>query len=178
MIHQAPASCVALPGRELRIETFWNHGTAMTWTIHQRLSRLAIRWATLLAVVASPVLAQSSCSTTLTPTNSIKPSVASGYQAALVATGLTKPRSIQFDSSGNLLVVEAGKGISSHQLQDDGGICVSVKSSKDVVGGAGGVGVCEFLIPWVTTPADFHMNTAQSRHSFITGWPDFVRLGP
>lgn len=148
----------------------------MTWTIHQRLPRLAIRWATLLAVVASPVIAQSSCSTSLTPTNSIKPSVASGYQAALVATGLTKPRSLQFDSSGNLLVVEAGKGISSHQLQDDGGICVSVKSSKDVVGGAGGVGVCD-TAPWVTAPADSNMNTAQPWHSFITRWPDFVRLG-
>ena len=148
----------------------------MTWTIHQRLPRLAIRWATLLAIVASPVLAQSSCSTSLTPTNSIKPSVASGYQAALVATGLTKPRSLQFDRSGNLLVVEAGKGISSHQLQDDGGICVSVKSSRDVVGGAGGVGVCDSA-PWVTNPADFHMNSAQPWHSFITGWPDSVRLG-
>lgn len=148
----------------------------MTWTIHQRLPWLAIHWAPLLAIVASPVLAQSSCSTSLTPTNAIKPSVASGYQAALVATGLTKPRSLQFDSSGNLLVVEAGKGISIHQLQDDGGICVSVKSSKDVVGGVGGVGVCGFA-PWVMTPADFHMNTAQPWHSFITGWPDFVRLG-
>ena len=67
--------------------------------------------------------------------------MASGYQAALVATGLSKPRSIQFDSSGNLLVVQAGKGISSIQLQDNGGVCVGVKSQKDVVGGAGGVGV-------------------------------------
>lgn len=150
----------------------------MTWAIHERLPRLAIRFATLLAIVAPPVLSQSSCSTSLSPTNSIKPSVASGYQAALVATGLTKPRSIQFDSSGNLLVVEAGKGISSHQLQDDGGICVSVKSSKDVVGGAGGVGVCD-LSPRVTsttTPADFNLNVAQSWHSFITGWPDIICL--
>ena len=75
----------------------------------------------------------SSCSTILTPTNSIKPSVASGYQAALVATGLTDPRSIEFDSSGNLLVVQAGSGVASLQLQDDGGTCVSVKSKKTVV---------------------------------------------
>ena len=75
----------------------------------------------------------SDCSTTLTPTNSIKPSVASGYQAALVATGLTKPRSIEFDSSGNLLVVQSGAGIESLQFEDNGGICISVKSRKTVV---------------------------------------------
>ena len=75
----------------------------------------------------------SSCSTTLTPTNSIKPSVASGYAAALVATGLTKPRSIEFDRSGNLLVVQAGAGVESLQLQDAGGTCITVKSKKTVV---------------------------------------------
>ena len=63
--------------------------------------------------------------------------MASGYQAALVATGLTKPRSIQFDGSGNLLVVQAGSGIESLQLQDNGGTCVSVKSKKTVVSSSG-----------------------------------------
>ena len=75
----------------------------------------------------------SSCSSTLTPTHSIKPSIASGYRAALVATGLTDPRSIEFDSAGNLLVVQAGAGIESLQLQDDGGACVSVKSQRTLV---------------------------------------------
>lgn len=50
-----------------------------------------------------------------------------------MATGLTDPRSIEFDSAGNLLVVQAGAGIESLQLQDDGGICVSVKSKKTLV---------------------------------------------
>jgi glucose/arabinose dehydrogenase len=91
--------------------------------------------AVLLASFTIPALGQSAsgCSTTLTPTNSIKPSVASGYQAALVATGLTHPRSIEFDSSGNLLVIQSGAGIESLQLQDNGGTCVSVKSKKTVV---------------------------------------------
>ena len=91
--------------------------------------------AVLLSSVIVPVVGQSSssCSTTLTPTNSIKPSVASGYRAALVATGLTDPRSIEFDSSGNLLVVQAGAGVESLQLQDNGGTCVTVKSKKTVV---------------------------------------------
>ena len=50
-----------------------------------------------------------------------------------MATGLTKPRSIEFDSAGNLLVVQAGAGIACLQLQDNGGTCVTVKSKKTVV---------------------------------------------
>ncbi len=82
-----------------------------------------------------PVLGQSSasCSTTLTPTNSIKPSIASGYRAAVVATGIHNPRSIEFDSLGNLLVINSGVGISSLQLEDGGDTCVSVKSTKIVL---------------------------------------------
>ena len=89
----------------------------------------------LLGSFIGQVLGQSSssCSTTLTPTNSIKSTVASGYTAALVATGLTDPRSIEFDSSGNLLVVQAGAGIESLQLQDAGGTCITVKSKKTVI---------------------------------------------
>ena len=75
----------------------------------------------------------SSCSTTLTPTNSVKPTVASGYRMALIATGLTDPRSIQFDSAGNLLVAEAGSGITNIAFQDDGGTCLSVKTKKSVI---------------------------------------------
>lgn len=89
----------------------------------------------LLNALIFPALGEfpSSCSTTLTPTNSIKPSIASGYRAALVATGLTSPRSIQFDASGNLLVVEQSTGLTSLHFDDNGGACVSVKSQKVVV---------------------------------------------
>ena len=75
----------------------------------------------------------SSCSETLTPARSIQPTVASGYRMALVATGLTKPRSIQFDSAGNLLVVQSGAGIANLAFQDDGGTCLSVKTEKTVI---------------------------------------------
>ena len=94
-----------------------------------------ISLAALLGFFFVPALGQSSssCPTTLTPTNSIKLSIATGYRAALVATGLTHPRSIEFDSAGNLLVVQAGAGIESLQLQDNGGTCVSLKSKKTVV---------------------------------------------
>ena len=75
----------------------------------------------------------SSCSTTLTPTNSVKPTVASGYRMALVATGLTKPRSIQFDTAGNLLVVQSGVGIANLAFQDNGGTCLTIKKVKTVI---------------------------------------------
>ena len=56
---------------------------------------------------------------------------------ALVATGLTKPRGIEFDSHGNLLVVQQNSGIVNLVLEDHGGICVSVKSSKNVIQNSG-----------------------------------------
>lgn len=77
--------------------------------------------------------ADSSCSNTLTPSKSVKPSVASGYQMALIATGLTKPRSIAFDTAGNLMVVESGAGITNLILHDNGGTCLSVREKKSVI---------------------------------------------
>lgn len=93
-------------------------------------------WAALGAALATLVACasgQSSCPTTLTPTKSVKPTVASGYRMALVATGLTKPRSIQFDTAGNLLVVQSGSGIVNLALQDNGGTCLTVKNEKTVI---------------------------------------------
>lgn len=81
----------------------------------------------------SGAAAASTCSASLKPTKSIKPSVASGYEVALVATGLAKPRSIAFDTLGNLLVVEADQGIVNLVFQDDGGTCLRVKSKRKVI---------------------------------------------
>lgn len=51
----------------------------------------------------------------------------------LVATGLSKPRGIEFDTAGNLLVVEQGTGdLTALTLQDNGG-CVSVSDTNTVV---------------------------------------------
>jgi hypothetical protein len=88
--------------------------------------------ATGLILLVANSYAQSSCST-IAPSGSIRPSIASGYEYAVVATGLTKPRSLQFDSAGNLLVLEAGSGLSSHKVQDNGGTCVSVTDSKTLI---------------------------------------------
>ena len=85
-----------------------------------------------LAALILPASSQSrSCSTTLTPTSSVQPSIASGYRYALVATGLATPRGIQFDKTGNLLVIETKNGngsVSVLALNDSGGTCVSVTS--------------------------------------------------
>ncbi|KAF2013129.1 iron reductase domain protein [Aaosphaeria arxii CBS 175.79] len=46
--------------------------------------------------------------------------LASGWKATKIAGGLTSPRSIQFDTAGNMLVVQSGKGISYHVMGTDG----------------------------------------------------------
>ena len=124
----------------------WFH---IAWTIFlSMMAPIVLAFLPLLSFLMVPAYgasSSSSCSGALTPTNSIKPSVASGYQMALVATGLTKPRSLQFDSAGNLLVVEAGSGIVNLAFQDNGGSCVSVKTSKTVVKSQGVRIIC--LLP-------------------------------
>ena len=67
------------------------------------------------------------------PANGIKPVAAPGYHFSVVANGLTKPRSIQFDDAGNLLVLQVGQGIVSLQLDDAGGTCVWASSNQTVV---------------------------------------------
>lgn len=77
-------------------------------------------------------LAQGTCGDILVPRNPA-PVVANGWQAQLVAGGLTKPRSIQFDEAGALLVVESGKGISRHRFTDNGGTCLHANHSHMLV---------------------------------------------
>lgn len=81
--------------------------------------------------------ADSPCSNALTLSKSVKASVAPGYQMALVATGLTKPRSIAFDTAGNLMVVESGLGITNLILQDNGGTCLSIREKRSVIKNSG-----------------------------------------
>jgi glucose/arabinose dehydrogenase len=76
--------------------------------------------------------AAQSCSQVLVPSKA-KPVVAQGWQAQLVAGGLTKPRSLVFDSTGALLIVESGKGISRHRFTDNGGTCLHSNHSHMLV---------------------------------------------
>ncbi|KAK4157054.1 hypothetical protein C8A00DRAFT_12065 [Chaetomidium leptoderma] len=71
------------------------------------------------------------CATVLTPSYSA-PVVAKGWKAQLVATGLSRPRGIKFDSNGGLLVVEAGARLTHLAFNDNGGTCLSVKTNTTV----------------------------------------------
>lgn len=84
---------------------------------------------------STAVLAQS-CSSVLVPAYKA-PLVASGWQAQLVADGLKKPRSLQFDSTGALLLVESGKGLSRITFKDNGGTCLQVDKSTLLVDNTG-----------------------------------------
>lgn len=65
----------------------------------------------------------------VTATTKYKLSAAPGWKYTLLATGLSKPRSLLFDTEGHLLVLEAGKGLTAHTLGANG--CIS--SSKTVI---------------------------------------------
>ena len=71
------------------------------------------------------------CSSTIAPRHA--PSVAPGYTVQVVASGLRDPRGIIFDSSGHLLVVQQGYGISSLNLTDNGGACVTAGQPTDLI---------------------------------------------
>jgi glucose/arabinose dehydrogenase len=73
-----------------------------------------------------------SCSSALTASYAA-PSVASGYAARLVATGLISPRGIKFDNVGNLLVVEEEVGVTALRFEDDDDGCLNLASKDTVV---------------------------------------------
>lgn len=76
--------------------------------------------------------AQSSCATSVS-TSVPEPSLAPGYEARIVATGLKNPRGIIFDQQGNLLVVEKQTGVTALTLNDAGGSCLSEQQRRTVV---------------------------------------------
>ncbi|TXT08694.1 hypothetical protein VHUM_02822 [Vanrija humicola] len=61
------------------------------------------------------------------------PVAADGWSYRVIANGLKKPRSILFDSSGALLVLESGKGVTRLSFNDSGGSCLGVKELTTVV---------------------------------------------
>lgn len=89
-----------------------------------------------LASVALTAKAQSSstaaaCPSSIAPAHGA-PSVAPGFRVQVVANNLRRPRGIQFDSAGGLLVVEQGHGISRVPLTGDGA-CVRQNGATQVV---------------------------------------------
>lgn len=75
---------------------------------------------------------QSPCSNSLTPTYNT-PALAAGWQATLIARGLSRPRSIVLDSLGHLLVLQQGVGIVNLQFNDAGGTCLSLVKQTTVI---------------------------------------------
>lgn len=61
------------------------------------------------------------------------PSLASGYEARLVAQNLNKPRGLIFDNNNNLLVVERDVGVTAFKVEGAGS-CVTLKDKKTIVG--------------------------------------------
>lgn len=76
--------------------------------------------------------AAGACPTVLKPSYEA-PVVGSGWTAQLIATGLKKPRGIIFDQNGALLVVQQGSGIVRLTLTDNGGTCLAVNQTSNVV---------------------------------------------
>lgn len=87
---------------------------------------------TTLCVARSTTSAAGACPTVLSPSYEA-PVVGSGWTAQLIATGLTKPRSLAFDQNGALLVVQQGSGIVRITLTDNGGTCLAVNETTTVV---------------------------------------------
>ncbi|KAK4442894.1 soluble quino protein glucose/sorbosone dehydrogenase [Podospora aff. communis PSN243] len=85
-----------------------------------------------LAAGLSGLTVAQNCPRVLVPSYNF-PNVNSGWQVQLVLGGLTKPRSIEFDSTGALLVVESGKGITRHRFSDDGGTCLTETDSTVLI---------------------------------------------
>jgi glucose/arabinose dehydrogenase len=65
----------------------------------------------------------------VTAATKYKLSAAEGWKYTLVATGLSKPRGVLFDTEGHLLVLQAGLGLTAHTLGPDG--CIA--SSKTLI---------------------------------------------
>lgn len=86
----------------------------------------------LVCCAASAVLAQESCPIALEPAYP-QPVVASGYASRLIASNLTRPRSLLFDASGKMLVLEARTGIRRMGFTDHGSTCVEVTENNVVI---------------------------------------------
>jgi hypothetical protein len=88
--------------------------------------------AALVVGLTAPAAVAQDCAKVLVPSYNF-PTVNSGWQVQLVLGGLTKPRSIEFDSTGALLVVESGKGITRHRFSDQGGTCLAETESTVLI---------------------------------------------
>lgn len=85
------------------------------------------------------------------------PVLSDGWSAQLVFGGLESPRSILWDASGSLLVVEQGKGISRLTFNDGGGTCLEVAKKTDLIQSQGVRSYsiplsCKYVLTFVAFP--------------------------
>ena len=93
--------------------------------------------ATLAAILLPQVAAQ--CSGV---TGRYQPKMGAGFKSSVLATGLSTPRHITFDTAGNLLVAQqSGGSVKLLKLKDQGDT-VCVDSSKTLVSGGSVSGFC------------------------------------
>ncbi|CAM1506504.1 Fc.00g061450.m01.CDS01 [Cosmosporella sp. VM-42] len=97
-----------------------------------RPTALVVAATALLTVSVSVSAADSNC------TNSLQvsypaPVAADGWAYQLVATNLTRPRGILFDTEGGIIIVDSTVGLVHFTLKDDGGTCVEVDEKKTLV---------------------------------------------
>ena len=130
--------------------------------------------AVLIATVLPAALCQTPCSNPRKPPHSVV--VAGGYQVGLVATGLSRPRSLQFDREGHLLVVDAASdgdpAIVALTLNDNRGACVEEQARKNVIRGQGVHRIAFSLCLVLTTLL------AKSWDCSFSGRSNFIRVVP
>ncbi|EQB50938.1 glucose sorbosone dehydrogenase [Colletotrichum gloeosporioides Cg-14] len=82
-----------------------------------------------LVAAAATAAAAQTCADVIVPSYT-PPQVAAGWQAQLVANGYKKPRTIQVDGEGALLVLDAAVGVYHVTFKDNGGTCLTLAESK------------------------------------------------
>lgn len=95
---------------------------------------ISISYTTLLAALAQVLTTVSAqdCPGALVP-GYAQPVFADGWTGNLIAEGLKRPRGLQVDSLGNLLVVEQGTGIVHLQFTDAGGTCLTLAKQTTLI---------------------------------------------
>lgn len=83
-------------------------------------------------LVGAIPLAQKDCPAVTGGPKYAAPIVAKGFTARVVISNLTRPRSMTFDTDGNMLVLQNRVEISSFTMNNDGG-CITATGKQTVV---------------------------------------------
>lgn len=87
---------------------------------------------TILATALFAVGAVAKCENVIVPAYQA-PTLANGWQGQLVGNGFKKPRTLHFDSEGNLIILDAGVGVRRVKFTDNGDTCLEISENKLLV---------------------------------------------